>query len=51
VENATALVETASGRLALIDWAAHGAEINPAPRLSLEMNVSPLHMVYAAAQS
>lgn len=49
VENATALVETTSGRLLLIDWAAHGAENAAAMRLSLEMSVSPMHMGYAPA--
>lgn len=52
VENATALVETASGRLLLIDWEAHGAQCATAERLSLEMGLSPVHMGYAqAAQS
>ncbi len=52
VENATALVETASGRLLLIDWEAHGAECATAERVSLEMGLSPVHMGYAqAAQS
>lgn len=35
VENATALVETASGRLLLIDWARHGVEI-PLPDVHME---------------
>lgn len=35
VENATALVETASGRLLLIDWAQHGVEI-PVPDVHME---------------
>ena len=29
VENSTALVETASGRLLLLDWAAHGQSVEP----------------------
>jgi UDP-2,3-diacylglucosamine pyrophosphatase LpxH len=49
VENATALVETTSGRLLLIDWAANGAENVIAPRLSMEMSASPMHMGYAPA--
>ena len=49
VENATALVETTSGRLLLIDWAANGAENVSAPRLSMEMSASPMHMGYAPA--
>ncbi|MEI6799363.1 MAG: UDP-2,3-diacylglucosamine diphosphatase [Pseudomonadota bacterium] len=52
VENATALAETAGGRLVLIDWAAHGAENAGAPRLPLEMAANPVHMGFAqSAQS
>ncbi len=47
VENATALVETASGRLLLIDWAAHGAETVPPHILGLELNAAPVHMGFA----
>ena len=32
VENSTALAETASGRLLLLDWASHGQEHQPAER-------------------
>lgn len=51
VENATALVETAGGRLLLIDWAAHGMENATAPRLSMELAGKPVHMGYAQAAS
>ena len=49
VENATALVETANGRLLLIDWEAHGVETSAASRLPLEMTASPVHMGFAQA--
>ena len=53
VENATALVETASGRLRLIDWEQHGAEnaahaatgLNP----GLELATGTVHMGYTKA--
>ena len=48
VENATALVETANGRLLLIDWKAHGAQ-NAQAALPLEMTASPVHMGFAQA--
>lgn len=44
VENSTALVETTSGRLLLIDWAAHGVE-----RAGLEMTSADVHMGFANA--
>jgi len=34
VENSTALAETASGRLLLLDWAAHGQSVEPVGTLS-----------------
>jgi UDP-2,3-diacylglucosamine pyrophosphatase LpxH len=49
VENATALVETANGRLLLIDWEAHGVQTSAASRLPLEMTASPVHMGFAQA--
>ncbi len=49
VENATALAETAGGRLVLIDWAAHGVESASAARLALEMGAQPVHMGFAQA--
>ncbi|MGV8986853.1 MAG: UDP-2,3-diacylglucosamine diphosphatase [Cypionkella sp.] len=42
VENATALVETTSGRLLLIDWAAHSLE-----KAGLEMHGPDVHMGFA----
>ncbi len=42
VENATALVETSSGRLRLIDWAAQGVE-----KVGLEMSLADVHMGFA----
>lgn len=50
VENASALVETAGGRLLLIDWAANGAENASQPRLPLETAASPVHMGFAQAR-
>lgn len=46
VENATALVETASGRLLLIDWAARGTE-NCADLAGFEMTLSDAHLGFA----
>lgn len=47
VENATALVETDSGRLLLIDWQAHGAEIASPHLHGLEIKTAPVHMGFA----
>lgn len=47
VENATALAETASGRLLLIDWEAHGVEMTSQPLLGLEKAAAPVHMGFA----
>jgi UDP-2,3-diacylglucosamine pyrophosphatase LpxH len=53
VENATALVETTSGRLRLIDWELHVAEIAAAAvqgqNLGLELNAAPVHMGFNKA--
>ena len=46
VENATALVETASGRLLLIDWAAHGSD-----KLGVEINGADVHMGFRKTAS
>jgi UDP-2,3-diacylglucosamine pyrophosphatase LpxH len=46
VENATALVETASGRLLLIDWATHGTE-TLAEHAGLDMTPADAHMGFA----
>ena len=46
VENATALVESASGRLRLIDWAAHGSD-----KLGVEITGADVHMRFRKTAS
>lgn len=46
VENSTALAETTSGRLLLIDWAAHGLEKAVVGKPGVEIGAPDVHMGY-----